>query len=320
MPARVTLFGAVILVPLSPALIFGVGPLPRLGIAGGGTAVTIYYVLAAVRLIFYLRSPRSPLTLRIAPLNSRLFGDILGVGLLSAIGAIQVNLTVAFVTAAVGRFGPAAIAGYGIASRLECLQIPVLFGLGTAVVTMVGINVGADQLGRARSIAWSGGVIAFGITDRLEQQRPAGDGLAMMLRVGDDWSNGRDLPPAPGSASSANEPDVIALGTLYLHNVAPVYGAVGLGMALYFASQVVKRVLWPVLAGTVRLIMAAVIGWLAVVQFGAGLSTLFLIVALAAALSAAIAAAAILAGAWVGAAVRKAQACRKSIPLRKCPP
>lgn len=131
MPARVTLFGAVILVPLSPALIFGVGPLPRLGIAGGGTAVTIYYVLAAVRLIFYLRSPRSPLTLRIAPLNSRLFGDILGVGLLSAIGAIQVNLTVAFVTAAVGRFGPAAIAGCGIASRLEYLQIPVLFGLGT---------------------------------------------------------------------------------------------------------------------------------------------------------------------------------------------
>lgn len=64
------------------------------------------------------------------------------------------------------------------------------------------------------------------------------------------------------------------------------------------ASQGVKRVLWPVLAGTVRLIVAAVIGWLAVVQFGAGLSTLFLIVALAAALSAAIAAAAILAGAW----------------------
>src|SRR6185312_1144454 len=141
-PALVILSGAVILVPLSPALIFGWGPFPRLGVAGGGAAVVIYYLLAALALMLYLRSPRSLLKLRIAPLRGRLFKDILGVGLLSAIGTVQVNLTVTFVTAAVGRFGAEAIAGYGIASRLDYLQIPLLFGLGTAVVTMVGINIG----------------------------------------------------------------------------------------------------------------------------------------------------------------------------------
>jgi MatE protein len=150
-PAFITFAGAAILIPLSPALIFGWGPLPRLGVAGGGAAAVIYYALAAVMLIGYLRSPRSPLKLTVVPLDGRLFRDILRVGLLSAIGTIQANLTVTCITAAVGRFGAEAIAGYGIASRLDYLQIPLLFGLGTAVVTMVGINVGADQAGSSAS-------------------------------------------------------------------------------------------------------------------------------------------------------------------------
>jgi Na+-driven multidrug efflux pump len=277
-PALVSLAGAVVLVPLSPALIFGWGPFPRLGVAGGGTAVVIYYVVAALMLFVYLRSPRSPLALRTTPLSARLFGDILGVGLLSTIGTLQVNLTVTFVTAIVGRFGAAAIAGYGIASRLDYVQIPLLFGLGTAIVTMVGINVGADQVARARRIAWIGGAIAFGITEAI--------GLLVAIF------------PQAWLGLFTHAPDVLALGTLYLQRVAPVYGAVGLSMALYFASQGMKRMLWPVLAGMVRMVVAALIGWLAVVQFGAGLSTLFLIVALAAVLSAAIVSVAVLAGAW----------------------
>jgi hypothetical protein len=56
-------------------------------------------------------------------------------------------------------------------------------------------------------------------------------------------------------------------------------------------------VVWPVLAGTVRMIVAALLGWWAVVEFEAVLSTLFLIVALAAVLSALIVAASF-AGAW----------------------
>src|SRR5215510_12074360 len=114
-----------------------------------------------------MRSGRGPLTLTIVRPDGRLFGEILGVGLLSAIGTVQVNLTVACVTGVVGLFGADAIAGYGIAARLDYLQIPLLFGLGTAVVTMVGINVGAEQLERARRIAWTGAAIAVGFTEAL---------------------------------------------------------------------------------------------------------------------------------------------------------
>lgn len=276
-PAVVTLSGIVILLPLSPALIFGWGPFPRLGVAGAGAAVIAYYVFAALALMLYLRSPRSLLKLRIVPLRSRLFRDILGVGLLSAIGTVQVNLTVAFVTAAVGRFGADAIAGYGIASRFDYIQIPLLFGLGTTVLTMVGINIGAGQMARARRIAGIGAGIAFGATESI--------GLAAAIF------------PHAWLGLFTDQPQVLATGSLYLRNVAPAYGAIGLGMALYFASQGAKRVLLPVLAGTVRMIIAAFIGWFVVAWFGGSLSALFQIVALAAISYGGLTAAGML-GAW----------------------
>src|SRR6201999_594142 len=94
-----------------------------------------------------------------------LFRDILKVGLLAALNTIQLNLMVLLVTAAVGRFGVDAIGGYGTASRLDYVLIPILFGLGTAILTMVGTNVGAGQLARARKIAWIGAAISAIFTE-----------------------------------------------------------------------------------------------------------------------------------------------------------
>jgi putative MATE family efflux protein len=261
-PALVIITGAVLLFALSPALIFGWGPFPKLGIAGGGAAVLIYYIVAAVVLSLYFRSRGSPLRLRIVPLQRRLFADILGVGLPSAVGTVQVNLTVTFVTAAVGHFGADAIAGFGIASRLDYVQIPIIFGLGTAIVTMVGINIGANQIERARRVTWVGAAIAFGITQII--------GIVAALF------------PATWMGLFTTDPHVQEMGFLYLRTVAPAYGAVGLGLALYFASQGAKRVRLPVLAGTVRMIVAAFVGWASVIWFGANLHFLFQIVAVAA--------------------------------------
>jgi putative MATE family efflux protein len=267
-PALVTLASAAVLIPLSPALIFGWGPFPRLGIAGAGTAVVIYYIGAAIALIGYMLSSRSVLRLSLVPLDGRLMRDVLGVGGLSAIGTLQVNLTVACVTGAVGLFGSDAIAGYGAASRLDYVLIPVLFGLGTAIVTMVGTNIGAQQYDRAQRIAWIGAAIAFGATEVV--------GLLVALF------------PHGWLGLFTNAPDVLATGSLYLRTVAPVYGAVGIGMILYFAGQGANRVLWPVLAGTARMIVAALGGWLVVTAFHGGLSALFLITAASALLFAGI--------------------------------
>jgi putative MATE family efflux protein len=279
-PAAVILLGVFVLLPLSPALIFGWGPFPRLGVTGAGLAVVIYYLVAAIVLTVYMRSAQAALHL---PLDAtlikwRLLGDILRVGGLSAIGTIQANLTVVLVTGAVGLFGTDAIAGYGIASRLDYIQIPLLFALGSAALTMVGVNIGAGQVRRAERIAWVAAFFAAGVTEML--------GLFVAL-----------FPHAWLTLFSGNA-EVLAAGSTYFRTVAPFYGISGLGMLLYFAGQGAGRVMWPVLGGAVRLFIAAGIGWTIIVHLGGGLRELFMAGAAGSIVSAAIVAGALRLRGW----------------------
>jgi len=260
-PALVTLAGALILVPLSPGFIFGVGPLPGLGVAGAGVAVTLYYCGAAIAMIRYLIGGRSGLRLSATRLRWALFRKILGVGVLSAVNATLLNLTVLLVTAAVGRFGVDAIGGYGTASRLDYVLIPLLFGMGTAVLTMVGTNVGAGALDRARRIAWIGAAISAAFAEFI--------GLTVALF------------PALWIGLFSRRPDIMETGSLYLRVVGPTYAANGLIFVLGFAAQGSGRMAWPFLAAGARLAIAAGGAWLAVAAFGAPPAVAFAIVAAA---------------------------------------
>src|SRR5690242_19452359 len=103
-PALITCAGVVVLIPLSPCLIFGLGPLPRLGVAGGAVAVLLYYAAGTVAFAFYLRSGRSLVRLALTgvPLRWPLFADILRVGAVAALITVATNLTIAIATALVG--------------------------------------------------------------------------------------------------------------------------------------------------------------------------------------------------------------------------
>lgn len=279
-PAAIILLGVFVLLPLSPALIFGWGPFPKLGVTGAGVAVVVYYLIGAVVLIAYLRSAKTSLRLPFdfSLVNRRRLGDILRVGGLSAIGTIQSNLTVVLVTGAVGLFGTDAIAGYGIASRLDYIQIPLLFALGSAALTMVGVNIGAGQIKRAERIAWVAALFAAGATELL--------GLVVTI-----------FPEVWLTLFSSN-PEVLGAGAIYFRTVAPFYGLSGLGMLLYFAGQGAGRVMWPVLGGTVRLLIAAGLGWVVVANLGGGLRELFIAVAAGSVVSAAIVAGALWFRGW----------------------
>ena len=278
-PAIVTCAGVLVLIPLSPCLIFGFGPFPKLGIAGGAVAVLLYYAIGSAALLAYLRSSRSVVRLNFAGVRLRwaLFRDILRVGLVAALITVQTNLTIAIATGFVGVFGAAAIAGYGTGSRLEYLLIPLVFGLGGPLVAMVGTNLGAGRRDRALRVAWIGAAIAAGLCETI------GLCAAAAPRV---WLSLFDTDPA-----------MIDAGSRYLHAVGPVYGLFGLGMALYFASQGAGRLLWPLLGNFARLVIAAAGGLLAL-RWSGSLTGVFIALAVALAAFGLINAAAVASGAW----------------------
>ena len=253
-PALVTLVGAMVMIPASPLLIFGLGPIPGLGIQGAGIAFAVYYCAAMLVLLRYMASGHSGLTFKIVRLQSSLFMDILKVGVPTAINAILTNLTVILVTAAFGLFGTTALAAYGISSRLDYIMIPLLFGLSTAVLTMVGVNIGAGQIARARKIAWTGGATGLVLTGSI--------GIVIALF------------PMLWLHLFSSDPVVLADGMTYLRIVTPAYAALGFGFVLGFAAQGAGHVFWPFVAAVGRILVAAGLGWIAVGYFGAGLAAL----------------------------------------------
>ncbi|QEI07837.1 MATE family efflux transporter [Pigmentiphaga aceris] len=256
-PAKITVYGVIGLVPVSPLLIFGWGPIPVMGIAGGALALLLYYIVGTLVLVAYMRSPKSLLKLSLTAIRLRavFFRDILRVGIVSAIGVICTNLAVAIATSLVGHFGSGAIAGYGTASRLEYVLIPLVFGLGAPLLTMVGTCIGAGKRDRALQATWIGGAMAFAITELI--------GIAAALF------------PRAWLSLYGTDPVMLETGTVYLQTVGPFYGFLGLGLAMYFASQGAGRLLWPITATIVRLVIAAGLGTLAI-YLGGTLGHVFL--------------------------------------------
>jgi putative MATE family efflux protein len=243
-PALVMCGGVFVLVPLSPLLIFGIGPFPALGVAGGATALLLYYVGGIAIFAWYILSGRNAAHLRWVRPQWVLFKEILRVGVVAAITSLQTNLTVAITTSLVGAwFGSAEIAGYGTGARLEYMLAPLVFGIGGTLVAMVGMNIGAGQPGRALRIAFIGAAASFVLTETI--------GVAAAI-----W-------PEAWLRLFDSNPEMLASGSAYLRAVGPFYGFYGLGFALYFASQGAGRLLWPLLAGLLRLVVATGGGWLA---------------------------------------------------------
>ena len=277
-PAVVICAGVVVLVPLSPLLIFGIGPFPALGIAGGGVALLLFYAAGSAVLAWYILSGRNVARLRLSRLRWPLFRNILGVGAVAAVTSLQTNVIIALATALVASTaGAAAAAGYGTSARLEYLLVPLVFGLGAPLVALVGTNIGAGQRQRALRIAFAGGAVAFAITEAI--------GVAAAV-----W-------PQAWIGLFSTDPQVIDTGSTYLRIVGPTYGFFGLALALYFASQGAGRLFWPLSAGFLRMLVAIGGGWLALSLTGS-LTWLFAALALGLILHGLTLLAAIGGGAW----------------------
>lgn len=298
-PALVTAIGAAFLIPLSPLLIFGFGPVRGFGIAGGAMAVVAFYVVGSAIFAAYIWSGRGVLQPERAPQRFRwaLSRGVLKIGALSSIVSTTTNLAIAIATALVGVYGSAAVAGFGTAVRLEYLLVPLVFGLGTPVASMVGTSIGAGQNKRALRVAWTGAAIAGGLTGAI------GAAAALYPQV---WLS------LFGDDATMN-----AVGSHYLRIVGPFYGFFGIGLALYFASQGAGRVGWAMGASLLRVAVAA-FGGLAVVRWGAGIAGVFAALAAGLAIYGVLNIVAVASGVWFRNDQQAAASPLQLIATREC--
>jgi putative MATE family efflux protein len=243
-PALAVCLGVALLIPLSPTLIFGLGPIPAMGVTGAGLAVLLTNTVTLLALGWYVFTGQS--MVRPGSFRPRwaMFSDILRVGAVASVSTLQTSLTIGLLTALVGAAGgPDAVAGYGTGARLEFLLVPIVFGLGAPLVALVGTNIGAGQRERALRIALTGGAVAFTLCETV--------GLTAAI-----W-------PEAWLGLFGHDPRMLATGVIYLHYAGPSYGFFGLGLALYFASQGAGRLAWPLFAGFLRMAIAVGGGWTA---------------------------------------------------------
>ena len=244
-PSLVILATSALQIVLGGLLGLGAGPVPRLGMVGVAWGHILATATAVAFLYWYLATGqgRLRLVLRDLRLQWPMFADILKVGALACLSPVQSVLAVLVFTGLVARLGVLPLAGYGIGQRLEFLLIPIAFGIGVAAVPMVGMAIGAGQVARARKVAWTAGLVsAFN--------------LAIVGAV-------VSVAPDLWAGLFTQDASVLETARQYLRWAGPAFPFFGLGLTLYFASQGSGKVLGPVLASTLRLILVAGVGaWL----------------------------------------------------------
>ena len=238
LPAACLIGSALAHLGLCPLLVFGAGPLPALGIAGASLSFVFLNTVTAAAMAWPLLTGRAAFRLRPLPLTRADAHEVLRVGLPASISPFISNGNVIVLTGFAGSFGTATLAGYGVGARLEYLLIPLVFGLGSALLAMVGRNIGAGQLPRAARIIWVGSLLAGAITGVI------GVVLALFPQLWTQWF----IADATGAARAAAD--------LYLRIAGIFYAPFGFGLAFFFASQGAGKLKWPLVGSFARLVVA----------------------------------------------------------------
>ena len=260
-PARIAVLRAAVALPLFVLLIFGWGPIPGFKIVGAAAVMLIYYTLGVVGLLMHLQSEKSAIHLSLAGLRPRwqYFARILGVASLSSTQILITNGALIAITAYAARFGVEALAGYGLASRLELLIYSTVLALGVGTTTMVGTCVGAGNEARARRITFISCGLAAAIFATV--------GLAVVL-------SGRLIADVFTHAER-----VVFAASSYFRVTGFTYGFMAVSTVLFSAYQGWGRATVPLLVSLLRLAIVLIGGWMLLRQPLARLDWLYVMVA-----------------------------------------
>lgn len=199
---------------LDPILIFGVGPIPAFELNGAAMAALISRGGICIGTMFLMHRRDQLLSFnkpRAADLRKS-WVDILHVGIPAAGTNVIIPVATAVITAMIARYGPDAVAGFGVASRIESVTLVVFYAMSAVIGPFVGQNLSAGKADR------------IFLALRLCTLFCLGFGLliAALLALGSTW--------LPGFFSDS--PDVTRVAAMFLW-IAPVsYGTYGMVMVM----------------------------------------------------------------------------------------
>ena len=257
-PATLMVIASSFQVVLSGGFILGWFGFPKLGVPGAAVAVLITSAIMVTVILIKLQSNSVPASLKKEKfqLSKSLFDNIFEVAIPASVSPLLTVGTILVLTGLVGTFGTEALAGYGIGSRVEFLMIPLIFGIGTAMTSIVGANIGAKEIIRAEKVGIYGGSTAGIVSVFI--------GLTLAL-FPESWIQ-----------FFTNDPKAFEVTKQYIQLVGPFYIFQGVGLSLYFASQGANAMKWPTIATIIRFLVASIGGAISVYWLGLGIESIFI--------------------------------------------
>ncbi len=148
-PAKIMLTVLTINAILDPLMMFGYGPFPELGLRGAAIATVISQGIAMVISLIVLRR------MGLFALESQRMSEVLSawkriltIAIPAGVTQLITPISTGVITSIVATYGVAAVAGFGVVSRLEMLSIMLVMAMGAALVPFIGQNWGAGHKSR----------------------------------------------------------------------------------------------------------------------------------------------------------------------------
>jgi putative MATE family efflux protein len=150
LPSFLMVLTAVANVILDPILIFGVGPIPAMELNGAAMAALLARGALFFGALYFMRRRLDMLTFnRPDPGELRKsWVDILHVGIPAAGTNVIIPMATGVITALLARYGPEAVAGFGVATRVESLTLVIYYAMSAIIGPFVGQNMSAGKADR----------------------------------------------------------------------------------------------------------------------------------------------------------------------------
>ena len=147
---KLMIFSAVINAVLDPVLIFGLGPIPAMGIGGAALATVIAWIFTIVVICYYLHFREKLLYFRPPPRAQLLatWKKLLSISLPASLANMITPIATGVLTATIASYGPQAVAAFGVVSRVEAFVMIVVLGMSMSLPPFISQNYGAGRFER----------------------------------------------------------------------------------------------------------------------------------------------------------------------------